>query len=204
MTPITSTTGINSFTTVSVTYVNEVLKFNSTQISILFLIVITCTIPGSYFANWLSNKTNPMVAFKIQLTTFIVLNFIGFLILSDPSKEIEAYIMGVFWGFWIGWYYPLEKLIYSMIVPKGQESELAGFFLYCSQVLTFLPPLVFAMMNEAGINLKWGGIHLNIYMFIGLVFFHSMLPWRQCIDMAKVNSMRKECYDGESEFFVET
>jgi MFS-type transporter involved in bile tolerance (Atg22 family) len=200
--------GINSFTTISVTYVNEVLKFNSTQISILFLIVLTCTIPGSYFANWLADKTNPLIAFKLQIITFIMLNFVGFLILNNPTKEMAAYIMGFFWGFWLGWYYPLEKLIYSMIVPKGQESELAGFFLYCSQILTFLPPLVFALMNEAGINLKWGGIHLNIYMSVGLVFFHFMLPWRDCLEVAKVNAMRKngmeERYDvGESDYFID-
>jgi MFS-type transporter involved in bile tolerance (Atg22 family) len=200
--------GINSFTTISVTYVNEVLKFNSTQISILFLIVLTCTIPGSYFANWLADKTNPLIAFKLQIITFIMLNFVGFLILNNPTKEMAAYIMGFFCGFWLGWYYPLEKLIYSMIVPKGQESELAGFFLYCSQILTFLPPLVFALMNEAGINLKWGGIHLNIYMSVGLVFFHFMLPWRDCLEVAKVNAMRKngmeERYDvGESDYFID-
>ena len=174
----------------SITYINEVLKFNSTQISILFLIILLSTLPGSYFANWLANKTNPMIAFKAQIVSFIIVNFAAFLTLTDPSREIAAYVCGVFWGFHLGWYYPLEKLIYAVIIPQGQESELAGFFLYCTQILTFLPPLIFTVMNESGVSLHWAGIHLNIYLFVGFIFFQLMLPWDECIAAAKVNEMR--------------
>lgn len=186
-----SEAAINSFSAVSVTYINEVLKFDTMKTTILFLIILLSTLPGSYFANWLSNKTSVMLSFKIQIVSFIIVNFAAFLILTDPSKTIEAYICGVFWGFHLGWYYPLEKLIYSVIIPEGQESELAGFFLYCTQILAFLPPLVFTIMNEAGVNLKWAGIHLNAYLFVGLVFFQIMLPWDECLEAAKVNEMRK-------------
>lgn len=176
----------------SVTYVYEVLKFDSTQISLLFVIVLCFTIPGAYFANWLAVKTNPITGIKIQIVTFIAVNFAAFLTLSDPSKEIPAYCFGAVWGFWIGWYYPLEAMIYSAIVPKGQESELAGFYLYCTQILSFLPPLVFTIMNEADINLKWGGVHLDCYIFVALFFFHFMLPWEECLEAAKVNELKEE------------
>ena len=79
-----------------------------------------------------------------------------------------------------------------MIVPQGQESELAGFYLYCSHILTALPPFIFTVMNEADINLKWGGIHLNIYLFIGLVLIQLMLPWDDCLEAAKENRLKKK------------
>jgi len=170
---------IYSFSTVSVTHINEVLKFNSTQISIF---VLLSTIPGAYFANWLVNKTNPMIAFKIQIITFIAVNFGAFLNLTGPSKEILAYVCGALWGFWLGWYYPIEQMIYyAVIVPKGQESELAGFAL-------FSDPLV--VTTTCGINLKWGGVHLNAYSVVGLSCFQLMLPWEECLAAGKVNEMR--------------
>ena len=171
----------------SVTYINEVLKFNITQISILFLVILLSTLPGSYFAYWLADKTNPMTAFKAQIVPFIIVYFAFFLTLTDPSREIAAYVCGVFWGFHLGWYYPLENFIYA----QRQESELAGFFLYCTQILTFLPPLIFTVMNEAGVSLHWAGIHLNIYLFVGLVFFQLMIPWDDRIEAAKVNAMEQ-------------
>ena len=69
----------------------------------------------------------------------------------------------------IGWFYPTEINMYSSLMPKGQETELAGFYLYCNQVLAWLPPLVFTIMNENGFSLSWGGVHLNIYLFFWIV-----------------------------------
>ena len=86
----------------------------------------------------------------------------------------------------------MANFVYSMIVPQGQESELAGFYLYCTHILTALPPCIFTVMNEADVNLKWGGIHLNIYLFIGLVLIQLMLPWDECLEAAKENKLKKK------------
>mmetsp|Transcript_20021 Transcript_20021/g.30308 ORF Transcript_20021/g.30308 Transcript_20021/m.30308 type:complete len:492 (-) Transcript_20021:324-1799(-) len=175
---------INSFTTVAVTYMNEVLKMSGTEIGIVFLIVMVSTIPGSLFATWLTNLKNPQFCYRMNILTFMITIF-GFLLLDGPDKKMLCYGLGVVWGFWLGWFYPTEKLIYSMIVPAGQESELSGFFLYCTQILSWLPNLIFTMMNEAGINLSWGGIHLNIYLLIALIINQRMLPWDECISIAR-------------------
>ena len=78
-----------------------------------------------------------------------------------------------------------------MIVPAGQESELAGFFLYCTQILTWLPPLVLTVLNESGIHLRYGGFSLNIYLLLSCVFYHVMSPFDECKEAAQTNKMRK-------------
>ena len=47
---------VDSFTTISVTYMNEVLDFNAMQLNIMFLIVLVFSLPGSWFANWIGTK----------------------------------------------------------------------------------------------------------------------------------------------------
>ncbi len=80
-----------------------------------------------------------------------------------------------------------------MIIPEGQESELAGFFLYCTQILSWLPPLLFTFMNEADINLSWGGVHLNAYLLAGLICFLFLPKWDICREIAKEeNKMKHE------------
>lgn len=80
-----------------------------------------------------------------------------------------------------------------MIVPAGQESELSGFFLYCTQILSWLPNLIFTLMNEAGVNLSWGGIHLNAYLLVALICNQLMLPWDECVSIARQeNKMIKD------------
>ena len=62
---------VNSFTTISVTYMNEVLDFNAMQLSIMFLIVLVFSLPGSWFANWIGTKIGVLTAFKLQLGSLL-------------------------------------------------------------------------------------------------------------------------------------
>jgi len=186
---MTTSAAVSAFTTVSIVYFNEVMKFTSTQVGICFLLILISTIPGGLFANWLGNKTNPITSLKLQLVVFIVANFSAFGILSNEDKVAETYFAGVVWGFLIGWFYPTQNVIYSRIIPAGQESQFAGFFLYCGQIMTWLPPLVFTAMNENGIKLQYGGMHLNVYLALGLFFLCLMQPWEECLEDSKENKM---------------
>ena len=119
---------VASFTTVAVTYITEILNFNATQLAIEFIAVLTGTIPGCCFSNWFNKKTNPLFSIKLNLITFLAINFVGFLSLTDPSKEIYAYIAGVFWGFWLGWFYSVEFVRLKLKLPTPVIS-LDHFFL---------------------------------------------------------------------------
>lgn len=180
-----SESAVNAFTTVAVAYFNVTLDMGSAEIGICFVIVMVMTIPGSLFSSWLANKKNALVSFKINIVTFIIINFGLFFLLSDKSRAVMAYPASSLWGIVIGWHYSTEKALYSQIIPAGQESELAGFFLYCGAVLVWIPPLIFTIMIEADVPLHWGGISLNAYFLIGLCFYQSMPSWDKIIEDAK-------------------
>ncbi len=184
--------GASTFTLVAVTYLKEVMEFGANQIGILFFIVIVFTIPGSMFGAWLTKKTCPKVSMELQLVLFMIVNFVAFLTLTNERQWLLAYIFGGIWGILFGWFYPCENLIFSMIMPRGQEAELAGFYLYCTQILCWFPPLVFTLMNEGGIPLNWGGMHLNIYFALALLCYMLMLPWDECITDVHSNKMLEE------------
>ncbi len=181
-----------SFITTSVTYMVEVLKINSSKIGIIFLITLFSTIPGAVLANWLSNKTNPLMALKINIILLSGINVALYLNVKDPSDANLMYGVAFVWGAVAGWYYPIEKMIFSMIIPSGQESELTGFFLNCTRILSWLPPLVFTVINEAGIHLSWAGLHMNIYLLIGFLLFMFMPDWQTCIQIAQQVNMMKQ------------
>jgi len=177
----------NTFILVAVTYLKEIMGFSGNAIGILFFVVILSSIPGSLFGAFVTKKSCPKTSMKLQLVTFSLVNFAGFLSLTGPEQEKLAFFYGMLWGVLLGWFYPTESLIFSMIIPQGQEAELAGFFLYCTQIIGWLPPLVFTLMNERGVPLKWGGIHLNSYLFIAFLCYHFMLPWDDCVAAVQVS-----------------
>jgi len=181
-----SEAAVNSFTTVAVTYLAEVVNFDATYTGIVFLIVLVSTIPGSIFASWLMKKTaSPPLCMKLCLLTFIIINFVAFLTLTGPEVANLTWLYAVCWGLVMGWFYPTELNLYSHLMPKGQEAELAGFFLYCTQILGWLPPLIFTIMNENGVSLSWGGIHLNAYMLLGAGCYQMMPSWSSCLAIVR-------------------
>jgi len=166
-----------------------VLDFGGTGIGLLFMVVLACTVPGSYIGAFVSKRYTPKISILINIALFIISNFAGFLRLQSPDDKPISFLFAAIWGCLLGWFYPTESLIFSMLMPEGQESELAGFYLYCSQIFSWLPPLVFTMMNEAGISLSWGGVQLNIYFLMAGVFYCLMKPWESCLEASKINLM---------------
>lgn len=188
-----SDAGHGAFTLIAVTYLKEVCNIGGLYLGIIFLLILLSTIPGSYFGAWVSNKTNPKTSIQIQLISIISFNFVAFLTMTNPEPVFLPYLYGSIWGMLLGWFYPTETAIFSMVQPKGQESELTGIFMYSAQILSWMPTLIFTIMNESDIHMKWGGMFINVYFLIALVLFQLMAPWDKCLDISKkANKMLPE------------
>lgn len=92
--------------------------------------------------------------FFVQICLFFALVIGAFTLGSAPHKYLSL-IWGFFIGAILGWFYPLENLFFSCILPKGQEAEIAGFRVYCSFLLSWLPPLIFSVIVDQGYDAKW-------------------------------------------------
>lgn len=189
--------GANAFTSVAVTYLTKVLGFDGAGIGIIFIVVLASTLPGSYLGAFVSKRSTPKISILLNIFLFIGANFAGFLLMTNPDDKSIAYLFASAWGLLLGWFYPTESLIFSMLMPRGQESELAGFYLYCSQIISWLPNLVFTIMNESDLSLSWAGIHLNIYFAIAATFYLLMSPWDDCVEASKFNLMKDESREEE-------
>lgn len=73
-------------------------------------------------------------------------------------------------------------MLAAAVVPMGQDAEIMGFYLFASQVLSWLPTLVStAIKNEAGISQRVGLPTLNIYFFIALGASCMMGGYREAV-----------------------
>ena len=167
--------GANSFTICAVTYLNEVLKMSGTETGIVFLIVLICTIPGSFFCEYVVNKTNFNTGWRLNMLYFSIITAIGVFVLNDENDKIITYVMGVFWGIALGWFYPSENGFFAVLVPQEQATEMAGLYNFCALVISWCPPFIFTAMNENGIPLNYGLLHLVAYFLISIALL-SMMP----------------------------
>uniref|UniRef100_A0A6U3QQQ3 Major facilitator superfamily (MFS) profile domain-containing protein n=2 Tax=Ditylum brightwellii TaxID=49249 RepID=A0A6U3QQQ3_9STRA len=183
---------VESLLSISITFYTVVLGFKATGVAILLLLVLIFSTFGAFLMYFLTRRMDPMKLYKIIIVLMMIMNFASFMGLTRPSQKNMAYLIASIFGIFAGFYYPLSRIIYAMIVPRGQEAELSGFFRYCTQVLSWLPPLTFTVINEKGYDFAFGAISVNGFMFIGLVIFMFMKPWNQCLEDAKVNKMVRE------------
>lgn len=161
------------------------------QVGISFLIALLGAIPGAKVGQLLSIKTNPVVSGKISLLLFSATTVAGALTLTGPDRQNACYIFAGIWGIYLGWLFPVLDLIFTLSVPKGQESELSGFYTYCRSILLWLPPLIFTVMNESGLHMRWGLMSLAAFLMTGCIFLQMMAPWEEVLEAAKTNKMTK-------------
>jgi MFS-type transporter involved in bile tolerance (Atg22 family) len=143
------------------------------------LAILIGSVPGAVLAGatvaWFNPvNSNMMAAFVIMANTIAAA-----IILKGPGKQNETYILALIWGLGTGWKRTTDRLLASILIPKGQDAELMGVFLFCGQSLTWLPPLIFTAVNEAGVSQRVGVGMLSIYFFIGLVSLSMIRNYRE-------------------------
>ena len=188
---------MDAIVALSITYLSEVMEMDGSELGIVFLIALLCSIPGAKIGSILSKKYNPVISLKSFYVYFTLITIIGGVTLDRPERKDLSYFLGVVWGIGLGWYYPTVNLIFSLSLPKGQESELAGFFIYCGQIFNWLPSLVFTLLNEFGAPMNIALMSLVLFYVMAFGFMSCMCDWREVRKCANEHSLIIRALDGD-------
>jgi MFS-type transporter involved in bile tolerance (Atg22 family) len=182
---------VNAFTVVSVVYLDEHIGLSGTEIGIFFLVTLIASLPGTKLGACVTHRTNPSRSFRICMACLVVVTIAG-AILVDYTVHAVAYLWAVCIGVFLGWFYPTQNLYFSMILPKGQEAEFSGFYVYCTQILGWAPPLLFSALVTADISQTFGVISVSFFLIIAIGIMSCAASWpeileesRQAVDQEK-------------------
>jgi MFS-type transporter involved in bile tolerance (Atg22 family) len=155
--------------TIATTYMKDVLRLDSTEIGSVLLVVLLMGVPGSKLGGYLAVKLrNPVASAQMCNAVFIGTTSLASYFLTGPEDKGTLFIFGAFWGLCISWQGPVHVASYISIIPAGQQAELMGIYLLCGQVLAWLPPLLFTVLNEYEFPMAWGLASLNIFFGLAL------------------------------------
>jgi MFS-type transporter involved in bile tolerance (Atg22 family) len=84
------------------------------------------------------------------------------------------FVFCIFWGLVAGWKYTIERYLVCNIIPKGQDAELMGIYLFAGQSIAWMPPLIFTAMNEAGVSIRLSMLSLVSFWIVALFFLQCM------------------------------
>ena len=174
--------------TVFVTFMGSVLNLTTTETGITLLIVLFSCVPGSWISVKMQRLVNPKRSLQLVLLLWIFWVLAAAAFLREPGKTFVTYIFGAFMGIIMGWFYPTERGIYAMMIPKNRDAEFMGIYIFASNIIGFFPPLIFSVMNEGGVPLAVNLATLGIYFLIGLLALSIFLPsYEESLSQANEN-----------------
>ena len=159
---------------VAVTYLAVTLRMQPIEVGITNLILLVFTIPGSLFANWFMRKVNPLRTFRYGLIflTVVIGTTVG--VLDRPERKQWTFLVAVFWGIAYGWIFPAQRTLQVTLTPRGQETEIMGMFTFVTQVIGWLPALIFSIMNEKGVDMRWGVSVLAWFLVVSILLLFGV------------------------------
>jgi len=165
-----SEAGFAALPTIATTYMSEFLDMNSLQIGAVLLVTMIGGMPGSLIGNYFCRLyQNPVRSVQICLATF-TLNTLGAGIFLRANTQHLMYGFAFVWGICQGWMHPQHTTIFVTISPKENGAvEMMGLFLFFCKILSFVPPLIFTILNEVGIPMWIGISSLAMYSFVGFL-----------------------------------
>jgi MFS-type transporter involved in bile tolerance (Atg22 family) len=170
--------------TIATTYMSHFLQMSANEIGIVFLSVLIMGAPGSKLGEVVALRLDALVSAKACTIFFILSTSLASVLLTSPRDKHLTPIFGICWGLALGWLHPMHSTLFITITPAGQETELMSLYLFCGQVLSWLPPLLFTILNEMGVSMSIGLASLNVFFAIGLACLHNMGSYNVARDQA--------------------
>jgi MFS-type transporter involved in bile tolerance (Atg22 family) len=111
----------SALSTISTTYMIQVLKMDASQIGIVFLCVFLAGIPGSELGGMIGIAINPLRSACLCLAIFSLNTLVAAIVLNGPEDRIAMYGFAAVWGVCLAWLHPTHASLCCTIIPKGQD-----------------------------------------------------------------------------------
>jgi UMF1 family MFS transporter len=176
---------------IAVTFLTVVMRFSGLEIAKANLVLIAANLPGSMFSKWCCAKINPLNSYRGGLLFLSVSIAVSCGIFKGPEQREAVYGFSAAWGFAMGWTFPSQRVLLVSLIPKGQETEMMGMFTFMGQILGWLPPLLFTIMNENGVDQRWGLGLIPMFCTLAFVCTLPMGSYQDAVDRVSKDSEAK-------------
>lgn len=186
---------------IAVTFLVSVMQFSTFDIAKVSLILMTGNIAGSYFSSFINNRCNwfhPLHSYRLALTLLGLSVAVSASYLDGPAKRPAVYGFASSWGFFMGWTYPAQRVLFVTLIPKGQEMELMGCFFFAGQILGWLPPLIFTILNQRGVSMQLSFGLVAGFCWVAVLSTLPMGSYQVATDLVARDSQEKLRYVSEA------
>jgi Vacuole effluxer Atg22 like len=84
-----------------------------------------------------------------------------------------------------------QRVLFCTLIPKGQETEMMGLFTFTGQILGWLPPLIVTILNENGVELRYGLLVIVFFCMFAVVCTLPMGSYKDAAERVALDSEEK-------------
>jgi MFS-type transporter involved in bile tolerance (Atg22 family) len=151
----------------STTFITQQLKIEDPSMMLLYILVVT--IPGAAIGPHLKEKFGIKQALMFCITLNLIATLSHITIINSPSRAGGIWISGTLYGVGIGMTYPLQRGLFMLMIPSGQETEMIGLYQFTGAILSWAPSLAFTILNEHIGDLRIAMVSILIFQVLGLL-----------------------------------
>jgi MFS-type transporter involved in bile tolerance (Atg22 family) len=183
--------GAGVILSIAVTFLTVKIQMTGQEIAKTSLCLMAGNLVGSLLSKKICALINPLNSYRAGMMCLAGCIGLSALWLDAPRRVFETYVTAGVWGISMGWTYPSQRVLFCTLIPKGQETEFMGLFVFVGQILGWLPSLIFTLMNEKGANLGWGLAMVGMFCALSVAFTLPMGSYEAACQQAQLASQEK-------------
>jgi MFS-type transporter involved in bile tolerance (Atg22 family) len=174
---------LQSLPTILITLLSDQLGFTSAEIGASVLVLLLAIAPAGFLSAYATKRLGND-AVRSSLLALLVLaatTAAAAIVLTPDAGPAQAYALVAFWGVGNGWKWTCDRLASGTLCPPSQSGEFMGLYLFSTIVLTWLPPLVFTILNESGAGMRVGLATLDVWFVLSASMYLCMGSYRDAV-----------------------
>ena len=124
---------------------------------------------GIILQRTLAQKVGHKCSYLGCLLYYLIMSLVFIGVVHSPKHPNLTYLFSMAFGINFGWYSPTSSGYFCTLVPQTKVTELWGLNTFCAVILSWVPSIVFAALNEITGNMRVGWIGVFLFELIGLV-----------------------------------
>ena len=173
---VIDTSAVSSFVVIVITISTDFLKLSAGENGLLILLFLVAAIVGSKVYPRLVKRIGCLLKSLVWSDVLWGITMVVTSVVVRGPRQKNAFLgLALLWGFCFGWTVPNGRMVYIALMPKGQDSEYMGLFQFFGRGFLWLPPLLFTVLNEAGLDMNWSLLVLPAFLMVGAACYAVVL-----------------------------
>ena len=157
--------GIQTVISASSVYGAEELRFSSTQLIEIILLVQFVAFGGALLFGRLANHFG---AWRVVLNSLVLWTLVVTIAFFVPTGGFLIFVgLAVLIGIVLGGSQALSRSIYSQLIPRGREAEFFSLYQAMERGTSWFGTLVFGLVHQFTHSYRWAIIALIVFFVVG-------------------------------------